>query len=169
MMFTIGRIQLIGKFIAFITVVNQDWLIDWLIDWTTKVIWFSFSASSLQCYQCIREQGPDADKYCEISTSSLGNNSKVNCSGSDSRCIITKTILKDNSVKQFRRDCRTDEDCTNKCIADGDGVNVCHLCCDEDLCNKGNGPKAAEQSGTSRITMTRGLSALGGFLLWCLL
>ena len=69
----------------------------------------------------------------------------------------------------FRRDCGDDQGCTNKCIADDEGKNVCTSCCEEDLCNKGDGPKAAEQSGTSRITMMRGLSALGGFLLWCLL
>ena len=86
----------------------------------------------------------------------------------------------DSSVTQFRRDCaRKDEDCTYRCTADERGVNVCNSCCEEDLCNKGDGPKGdgpkgdgpktEEQSGTSRITMTRGLSALGGFLLWCLL
>ena len=93
---------------------------------------------------------------------------KVNCDSGNNSCIITKTIQKDNSVTQFRRDCGKDEGCTNKCTADADGVNVCKSCCKENLCNKGDGPKAAAQSGTSRITITRGLSALGSFLLWCL-
>lgn len=133
------------------------------------VIDFLFSASSLQCYKCIREDVPNgADKYCEIPSSSLGNNSIVNCSSGKNRCIITKTIQKDNSVTQFLRDCGKDEGCKNECTADSEGVNVCKSCCKDDLCNKGDGPKAAEQSGTSRIAMTRGLSALGSFLLWCL-
>ena len=72
-------------------------------------------------------------------------------------------------MTQFRRDCGKDEGCKNECTVDGDGMNVCKSCCEEDLCNTGAGPKAAEQSGTSRITMTGGLSTLGGLLLWFLL
>ncbi|KAL9965137.1 hypothetical protein ACROYT_G028893 [Oculina patagonica] len=126
-------------------------------------------AFSLQCYKCVREDKPDADKYCEISSSSLGNNQIENCTSDNTRCIITKTVKKD-SVTQFRRDCGKEEGCTNKCTdPDAEGTVICKSCCEEDLCNKGIGPKPAELSGTSRIMMIRSLYALGGFLMWLLL
>ncbi len=155
---------------------------------------FLFSASSLQCYNCVREDKPDADKYCEITNSSLGNNTIKNCTSGDNRCIITKTVKMD-SVTQFRRDCGKQEGCTNKCTdPDAEGTVICDSCCEEDLCNKDSGPEpatpdpatpaattipattdpttqvtAAKKSGTSRIVMTRGLYALGGFLMWFVL
>ncbi|KAJ7373440.1 Ly6 PLAUR domain-containing protein [Desmophyllum pertusum] len=124
-------------------------------------------ASCLQCYHCVREDEPHADKYCEISNSSLGNNTPVNCSAGEERCQIVKTILKDSSVTLFKRMCAKEEDCTNKCSdADAEGRVICNTCCDKDMCNKGVGPKAAEQSGTSRITVMRAMYTLGGFLVW---
>ena len=132
------------------------------------LLFLYFTVFSLQCYRCVREDKPDALKYCEISTSaSIGNNKIVNCSSGQDRCTIVKAILKDRTVTTFRRDCTTAGKCSEKCSSpDSKGSVVCRSCCEEDLCNKGEGPKASELSGTSRITITRGLYMLGAFLMW---
>ena len=106
-----------------------------------------------------------------LQPSVLGNNTIVNCSASEDRCLIEKTILKDDTVTLFKRGCTKAEVCTNTCT-DPDatiGDIVCDSCCEEDLCNKGEGPKEARKSGTSRIAVMKGLYAIGGFLAWFLL
>ena len=130
-----------------------------------------FSVSSLQCYRCVREDEADALKHCDLPTSSLGNNEIVNCTDADYRCAIVKTILKDGSVTTFRRSCSATEACLSKCSdPDSEGKVVCGSCCDEDLCNKGEGPKASELSGASTIITIRALFMLGYFLtVWLLM
>ena len=129
---------------------------------------FSFhcTVSSLQCYECVRENNPDSLKFCQVSTpSALGNNKEVNCSSEQDRCAITKTIQKDGTVTTFSRLCVKSSECRTKCSSpDADGTVICKSCCEEDFCNKGEGPKSDIQSGAFMITMARGLYMIGGIL-----
>lgn len=126
---------------------------------------------SLKCYSCVREDNPDALKYCAIANaSSLGNNRVTTCSALEDSCAIVKTIRKDGSVTTFRRGCMMAKTCKKGCAEPtADGEAVCGSCCEEDLCNKGEGPKASELSGTSRITIIRGQCMLGSFLMLLLM
>ena len=135
-----------------------------------NVLFVSFAVYSLQCYSCTLEDNPDALKHCELPKSGLGNNTVVSCSSGEDRCIIVKTFRKDGTVTTFRRSCSTVGSCSNNCASpDPEGTAVCDSCCEDDLCNKGEGPKASEVSGTSRLTITMGLFMSGGFLVWFLL
>ena len=135
-----------------------------------NVLFVSFVVYSLQCYSCTLEDNPDALKHCELPKSGLGYNTVVNCSSGEDRCTIVKTFRKDATVTTFRRSCSAVGSCSNKCASpDSDGTAVCYSCCEDDLCNKGEGPKASEVSGTSRLTITMGLFMSGGFLVWLLL
>ena len=70
----------------------------------------------------------------------------------------------------FRRSCSAAGSFMNKCASpDSQGTAVCNSCCKDNLSNKGEGPKASELSGTSRLTISRGLFMSGGFLVWFLL
>ena len=81
-----------------------------------------------------------------------------------------KRFTKEKSVDLFKRKCAKENKCTNDCSKpDDNGVIICDICCQEDLCNEGEGPKEASQkSGTSRIQMMRGLSLVGLLLRWFL-
>ena len=124
----------------------------------------------LQCYQCSREDDNDALEYCALpSPPELGNNTKINCSAGEDHCQITKRFTKEKSVDLFTRKCAEGK-CTNDCSKPAEnGKIICDICCEEDLCNEGEGPKEASQkSGTSRIQMMRGLSLVGLLLRWFL-
>lgn len=128
--------------------------------------------SSLQCYSCDREDNPDAEEFCKFpSTSELGKNAIVNCSESQNWCKITKTIQDNNKVTLFKRECSKEEDCSDDCTDPDEQIQdvICNSCCNEDLCNKGEGPEAAKKSGTSRIAVMMGLYTIAGFLSWFLL
>lgn len=128
--------------------------------------------SCLQCYSCDREDNSDAEEFCKFpSTSELGKNAIVNCSKSQNRCQITKTIQDNNKVTLFKRECSKEEDCTDDCTDPDEQIQdvICNSCCKEDLCNKGEGPEAAKKSGTSRIAVMMGLYTIAGFLSWFLL
>lgn len=128
------------------------------------------TVSCLQCYECVREDNKDAEKYCALSSASeLGNNTKVNCSAVKDRCLIQKRI-KGKSIDMFKRKCVKESDCTNNCSPPNEaGVRICDSCCDKDLCNTGEGPTGAPQtSGSSGIHMILGLSLVGPLLIWFL-
>lgn len=128
--------------------------------------------SCLQCYSCDREDNSDAEEFCKFpSTSELGKNAIVNCSKSQNRCQITKTIQDNNKVTLFKRECSKEEDCSNGCTDPDEQIQdvICNSCCSVDLCNKGEGPEAAKKSGTSRIAVMMGLYTIAGFLSWFLL
>ena len=80
-------------------------------------------------------------------------------------------ILEDDTVTLFKRGCAKAEVCTNKCTDPDAAVRdiLCDSCCEEDLCNNGEGPKPDRKSGTSRITVMKGLCAIWVFLAWFLL
>jgi len=122
--------------------------------------------SSLRCYSCVSEDNPDSLKICQVSApSALGNNKEVNCSSEEDRCAITKTIQKNGTVTTFNRLCAKSSNCMTKCSSpNAEGTVICGSCCEEDFCNKGEGPKSDVQSGASRITMARGLYMIGGIL-----
>lgn len=129
--------------------------------------------SCLQCYSCVREDKPDAGEFCKFpSSSELGENTIVNCSEGQNRCMITKMTQDNNEVKLFKRECAKEGDCSNSCTDPDEQMKdvVCDSCCEEDLCNKGEGPvpEAAKKSGASRIAVIRGLYTIAGSLLWFL-
>lgn len=126
----------------------------------------------LQCYSCERDDNPDVEEFCKFpSTSELGNNTIKNCSESSNRCQIRKVIQANNKVTLFKRECAEEENCFDGCTDPDEEKQdvVCESCCDEDLCNKGEGPEEAKKSGTSRIAVMMGIYTVAGFLSWLFL
>lgn len=124
----------------------------------------------LQCYSCVREDNPDADEYCKVLLSNgLGNNTVQNCSAEENSCRIDKIIREDKKITLFKRQCAKAEDCTNKCSKpDGTiGDIICDLCCEGNLCNKGQGP--TPESGALRVAVMNGFCTIGVFFVWFIL
>lgn len=86
--------------------------------------------------------------------------------------MITKMTQDNNEVTLFKRECVKEGDCSNSCTDPDEQMKdvVCDSCCEEDLCNKGEGPvpEAAKKSGASRIAVIRGLCTIAGSLSWFL-
>ena len=114
-------------------------------------LFFSFC---LQCYQCNRENNTDALQYCTLSSPGLGNNANVTCSSNETKCLISKIVLKSDTynVSLFTRKCATDNQCSNPgCRGpDGNGEYHCKSCCSgQDLCNAGEGPVPTHPPATT--------------------
>lgn len=56
--------------------------------------------------------------------------------------MITKMTQDNNEVTLFKRECAKEGDCSNSCTDPDEQMKdvVCDSCCEEDLCNKGEGP-----------------------------
>ena len=124
----------------------------------------SISGSCLQCYSCVFEN--DAGELCKSLPSRLGQNAIKNCSVKENACRIDKVVKQDKKITFFKRKCAKAEDCTNKC-SDPDGTNgdiICDMCCEENLCNKGEGPTA--ESGALKIAVMSSCYTIGVFFVW---
>ena len=124
----------------------------------------SISGSCLQCYSCVFEN--DAGEFCKSLSSGLGHNAIKNCSANENSCRIDKIVQQDKKITFFKRKCAKAEDCTNKC-SDPDGTNgdiICDMCCEENLCNKGEGPTA--ESGALKIAVMSSCYTIGVFFVW---
>ena len=127
----------------------------------------SISGSCLQCYSCVFEN--DAGELCKSLPSRLGQNAIKNCSVKENACRIDKVVQQDKNITFFKRECAKAEDCTNSC-SDPDGTNgkiICDMCCEENLCNKGEGPTA--ESGAFKIAVMSSCYTIGVFFVWFLL
>ena len=124
----------------------------------------SISGSCLQCYSCVFEN--DAGEFCKSLSSGLGHNAIKNCSANENSCRIDKIVQQDKKITFFKRKCAKAEDCTNKC-SDPDGTNgdiICDMCCEENLCNKGEGPTA--ESGALKIAVMSSCYTIGVLFVW---